>query len=749
MSKIRKGFSLSLALITLLFTSMTIVATISLLTRKQDEVTGTSHYVQACIAQETGAFNTAACVGTFEGCKAGVGKDCNTLFEYVNDSSLSARVYAMTKNICDDGGNQACLFLINQCADDEDNCDISGNSNDIHNYLSSNFVGANTGGEYVFNKAAEYYNKGNKNFNTLKDFIEDTCDNEWIASKTLDSIACRIVGKEVASYTYNFDEPDRNLFIEEDVEFGTDFEGGLVKLLPPTTLNPNVRAWCWGNNIHGQIGDGTYTTPRLVPIKEADGHIFTSIVAGEFHTCGLKDNGEVWCWGLGDFGQLGRGSTLPSNRPVKVTNSGPGGIIFKQITAGSHHNCGLNEVGKAYCWGNNGNGRLGIGNNDPYKTVPTAVYGTSTFTQIAAGYAHTCAIYPNTQAACWGWNAQGQLGIGNGAVSETNRPSGLPHYHRFRNISLGHEHSCGIKIDKFSWPKDEYAACWGYNYFGQLGNNTYNKAGEPSKVYGQHFHTDSRAYIDVTAGSYHTCALRRNGDIRCWGKNGLGQLGTGSTAFRVRTPQAVQQGGQKFKAITAGSVWSTNINSRDGHTCGLTTDGKIYCWGKNNFGQLGRGSANVTANPTPMVISGTNIFHRLVDLIGGHTCGLKPVSRAYITTTKYNRVSQINESVLSISITQTTPGISDIRWIISSDEGYNWKYWDGNSWEDAITVADPSNPVELNTFDFEKSCTAQDLIDHLDEYSFGSDTHLDFAFDLQSESLTDLPSVDEIIVTYY
>jgi alpha-tubulin suppressor-like RCC1 family protein len=201
-------------------------------------------------------------------------------------------------------------------------------------------------------------------------------------------------------------------------------------------------AYCWGNNVHGQLGiSSPDTASRLFPLRVTGATTFASLAMGSRHTCALATDGDAWCWGANATGQLGDGSTTPRLEPVRVS----GGIKFTQLVSGSGfangsavqppvtgadvgtygHTCGLTAAGKAYCWGWNGNGQLGDGTQTD-RFVPTAVSGNLTFETLALGSAYTCGMQGDN-VWCWGSNLNGQLGGNNGGqVGLTPSPVAAP-----------------------------------------------------------------------------------------------------------------------------------------------------------------------------------------------------------------------------------------------------------------------------------------------------------------------------------
>ena len=339
-------------------------------------------------------------------------------------------------------------------------------------------------------------------------------------------------------------------------------------------------AYCWGGNAVGQLGDGT-GTDRLTPVAVAmpAGVTFTSLSAGGSHTCGLTGAGAAYCWGSNGGGQLGDGTTANRLTPVAVVM--PAGVTFTSLSAGFAHTCGRTPAGAAYCWGVNLYGKLGDGTLTT-RLTPVAVVMPAgvTFASVSVGDSHTCGRTPTGAAYCWGLNLGGRLGDGTTTNRLTPVAVMMPAGVTFTSLSAGFDYTCGHTPAGAAY-------CWGGNAVGELGDGTMTNRLTPVAV-------AMPAGVTVTsldAGVLHTCGLTPAGAAYCWGYNGSGQLGDGSGTNRL-TPVAV--------AMPAG-VTFTSLDAGGFHTCGLTGAGAAYCWGNNGSGELGDGTSG-TIRLTPVAV---------------------------------------------------------------------------------------------------------------------------------------------------
>lgn len=318
-----------------------------------------------------------------------------------------------------------------------------------------------------------------------------------------------------------------------------------------------------------------------------------AISAGRDHTCALISGGAVRCWGANQSGQLGDGSETSRSIPADVAGLAGGN---KAVSAGGSATCVLTAGGGVECWGDNQRGQLGNGNNaGSRKPVPVAGLSGG-LESLDAGDNHACIVTGEGKSQCWGDNQTGQLG--DGSRAEKKPPVDVIGINRrITSISAGRAHTCALTFMGG-------VRCWGENKFGQLGDGGNLAREVPGVVAGF-----AKSYVALSAGGDHTCALTFLGRAKCWGNNRLGQLGDGTNAERY-APTKVSGLKKGAAAVSAGG----------GHTCVLTVDGGVKCWGDNRFGQLGDGS-NVSRNK-PVDVAGLGAGAESVSAGKSHTCAL-------------------------------------------------------------------------------------------------------------------------------
>jgi alpha-tubulin suppressor-like RCC1 family protein len=333
---------------------------------------------------------------------------------------------------------------------------------------------------------------------------------------------------------------------------------------------------CWGRNDYGQLGDGTNTSSNL-PVTVSGISNAVAVSAGGSHTCAVLNDGTLRCWGDNSSGQLGNGTNTRSNLPVIV--SGISNAVA--VSAGDYHTCAVLNDGTLRCWGDNSSGRLGNGTNTS-SNLPVTVSGITNAVAVSAGYGHTCAVLNDGTLRCWGYNGYGQLG--NGTYTNSNLPVTVSGISNAVAVSAGYLHTCAVL-------NDGTLRCWGWNYYGQLGDGTNTDSNLPVTVSGI-----SNA-VAVSAGGLdygsHTCAVLNDGTLRCWGANWNGQLGNG-TNTDSNLPVVVS-GISNAVAVSAGGL------DYGSHTCAVLNDGTLRCWGDNGVGQLGGGWFGNPPFPVPVI----------------------------------------------------------------------------------------------------------------------------------------------------
>ena len=318
------------------------------------------------------------------------------------------------------------------------------------------------------------------------------------------------------------------------------------------------------------------------PSGATSGQIAT-VAAGESHTCALLPTGTVRCWGLSSSGQIGNGTTSGFARKPQKVPSVSGAIA---IAAGAAHTCALRQAGYVKCWGANYGGQLG---NDTVRDAPrvVSVLGLTSVAAISASGGHTCALMKAGNVKCWGANNSGVLGTG-GTTNKT-KPASVVGLAGVASISTGNQDTCALL-------KNGTVKCWGYNGDGELGLGIRN--GPDSCPFSDFVTVCSKTPVTVpgltgvaaiNVGNNATCALLKNGTVKCWGYNGEGELGNGTTAPAL-TPVSVSGLGGANSVTTGGR-----------HACAEMKNAVAKCWGENIYGQLGNGTTKNSTRPTVVV----------------------------------------------------------------------------------------------------------------------------------------------------
>jgi alpha-tubulin suppressor-like RCC1 family protein len=377
-----------------------------------------------------------------------------------------------------------------------------------------------------------------------------------------------------------------------------------------------------GTNLAGTVVSGSgallYSFALAVaPAAPPPPNVGPRVAAGPYHSCAITNAGGVKCWGNNGQGQLGDGSQTNRLIPVDVLGLTTGVIA---VAAGGTHTCALTTGGGVKCWGYNYFGGLGD-NTSIDRLTPVDVVGLSGGAiAIAAGDKHTCAVTTSGSVKCWGYNSVGQLGDG-GLSAWSLRPvdvSGLSS--GAIAVAAGPSHTCAIT-------SSGGVKCWGWNANGRVGDGTLDTRLVPVDVLGL-----TSGVIAVSAGGDHTCALTNAGGLKCWGANGVGQLGDGTGTTRL-TPVDVLGLSSGVIAIAGGGY----------NTCALTNGGGAKCWGGNGFGELGDDTRLLRR--TPVDVSGLSSGANEVAAGSHHTCVL--TTPGGVKCWGYNYYGQVGDGTRS------------------------------------------------------------------------------------------------------
>jgi alpha-tubulin suppressor-like RCC1 family protein len=365
--------------------------------------------------------------------------------------------------------------------------------------------------------------------------------------------------------------------------------------------------WTWGSNAQGQLGTNGGGSKSTPVTTSAGGTNWKQVDCGSIHTAAIKTDGTLWNWGDGSSGRLGIGVLAAvTNKSTPVTTFA-GGSNWKQVSCGNNHTAAIKTDGTLWTWGATTNGRLGNRRTilSIYTPVTTFAGGTN-WKQVDCGSVHTAAI--KTDGTLWVWGSGGNGRLGNGIITG-NRSTPLTTFAggtNWKQVSAGYWHTAAIKTDGTLW-------VWGNGFYGKLGNNSTTNRSTPVTTFAGGSNWKQVSCGGNNSGPGHTAAIKTDGTLWTWGQGTRGQLGDNTSTTRS-TPVTTFAGGTNWKQVSAGGV----------HTAAIKTDGTIWIWGNGSSGQLGNGiTTGGAATPVTTFAGGTN--WKQVSGGGSHTAAIKSV----------------------------------------------------------------------------------------------------------------------------
>ena len=336
--------------------------------------------------------------------------------------------------------------------------------------------------------------------------------------------------------------------------------------------------WMWGRNYQGSLGDNT-TTSRSSPVQTfGNATTWKKVECGQYHTISLRTDETLWVFGFNNYGQLGTQNVVNYSSPV-TTN--PSGALYFDCSAGFYHSATIKVDGSLWSWGYNLDGQLGANDRTNRSSMIQTVSGGFNWVKVSCGHYHTGAIKSDGSLWMWGYNNVGQLG--DNSVAHKSSPvqtisAGLS----WVMVAGGGYHTAAIKTDNTLW-------LWGNNAEGQLGVNDRTNRSSPIQTV-----SGGSNWKSVACGANHSGAIKLDGTLWMWGLNDHGQLGDNSVASKSSPVQTVSAG-TNWKYLACGYR----------HTAAVKTDGSVWCWGLNDFGQLGDNSVTKKSSPVQTFAGGT------------------------------------------------------------------------------------------------------------------------------------------------
>ena len=337
--------------------------------------------------------------------------------------------------------------------------------------------------------------------------------------------------------------------------------------------------WNAGRNDVGALGVNNLTS-RSSPIQTITGGTnWKQVSGGGIHIAGVKSDGTLWTWGYNNTGQLGDNTIVNKSSPIQTIGAA---TTWNKVSAGASNTAGIKTDGTLWIWGGSNGGTIGNNTNTAvYSPVQTVAGGTD-WRQVSVGNNFWAAIKNDGTLWSCGLNVPtGQLGDGT-TISKSSPVQTVTGGTNWKQVSCGGAHTAAIKTDGTLW-------AWGYNLYGQLGDNTIATKVSPVQTV-----TGGTNWKQVSCGAFYTSATKSDGTLWSWGRNDFGQLGDNSNVGKSSPVQTIA-GGTNWKQVSCGYS-----------SVAIKSDGSLWAWGRNDYGQLANNTTTPRSSPVQTVAGGTN-----------------------------------------------------------------------------------------------------------------------------------------------